>query len=843
MGVVYKAEDTKLKRTVALKFLPPELTSNIEARERFIHEAQAASALEHNNICTIYEIDETEDNQMFIAMAYYEGETLKKQIEKGPLELEKALDISVQIAQGLAKAQGKGVVHRDIKASNVIVTNDGTVKILDFGLAKLAGTTRITRTGTTMGTAAYMSPEQVHGKGIDHRTDIWSLGVVLYEMLTGQLPFKGENEQAIIYSILNEEPEPISSLRTDVPRELEQIISKALVKDPKERYQHADEFLTEIQRMAKNLGIKPAWQIPKWLSLRRRKWIASPLLWLSIIVVVGVAVGLLLFYPARAIPFQERDWILISDFENLTGDDVFDKSLNAALSVSIEQSRYLNVLPRRRINDVLRRMKKEGVEHIDESVGREIAVREGIKVILVLSISRVGDTYALIGVIENPATGESYKSELVHAKGKNEVLSALDELSGKIRRDLGETLSAIAQQNKPLVEATTSSLEALKQYSLGHEYLRKANFDEAKMYFESALRIDPSFTGAQASLGMLHFEISKLGLGTFDPEKGKDLLKEAVKDLDGLTEREKYGILAFHALAVKRSPQEAVEHTKVLLGLYPEYSAAHNNLGRYYEQMGRYDEAIAAYKEAIRIDPYLMLSYNSLVNIYIDKMSDLESALEWCKRQLIYNDRHIWAYNNLGRIYLGKDDLEQAQEAFKKTVEINPQFSFGLFSLGHTCRLQGQYDEALHPLKKILEINPEEPNAHYQLGVLYQLMEDAKSARRHFEKYHDQAKKWVKDNPTHGYSHICLALALTRLGQKEQGWSMGQKAMTLDPNEHFGYAQLLSAQGKKQEAIDQLERAVQEGYGNHLWIKIHPDFQPLYNEPRFQELVRRGLKQ
>ena len=253
MGVVYKAEDTKLKRTVALKFLPQDLSRDEESKERFIHEAQAASALDHNNICTIYEIDETDDGQMFIAMACYDGETLKKKIEGGLLKLEEAIDISLQISEGLSKAHEKDIVHRDLKPANVMLTKDGVVKILDFGLAKLRGQTKLTKLGTTLGTAPYMSPEQARGEEVDNRTDVFSLGVLLYEMLTGQLPFKGDYHEAIIYSIMNEEPEPITGLRTGIPMELEKIVTKCLEKDPSERYQHADELLVDVRRIKKSL--------------------------------------------------------------------------------------------------------------------------------------------------------------------------------------------------------------------------------------------------------------------------------------------------------------------------------------------------------------------------------------------------------------------------------------------------------------------------------------------------------------------------------------------------------------------------------------------------------------
>ena len=249
MGVVYKAEDTKLKRTVAIKFLPPDLIRDDEAKVRFIQEAQAASALEHNNICTIHEVDETEDGQLFIVMTCYEGDTLKKTIEKGPLAIEDAIRIALQIAKGLSKAHEKGIVHRDVKPANIMITDDGVAKILDFGLAKLTGQTRITKTATTMGTVAYMSPEQSRGETVDQRTDIWSLGVVSYQMLTGQLPFRGEYEQAVIYSILNDDPESINNLRTDIPEELQKVVQKSLQKDPEKRYQKVGEIVGVLEEL------------------------------------------------------------------------------------------------------------------------------------------------------------------------------------------------------------------------------------------------------------------------------------------------------------------------------------------------------------------------------------------------------------------------------------------------------------------------------------------------------------------------------------------------------------------------------------------------------------------
>jgi Tol biopolymer transport system component len=297
MGVVYKAEDTRLKRTVALKFLPPDLTLNPEAKERFVHEAQAASALDHANICTVYEVNETEDGQMFIAMACYEGETLKKKIERGPLKMEAALDIAAQIAQGLAKAHEQGIVHRDIKPANIMVTNDGVAKIVDFGLAKLSGVTKLTRTGSTLGTVAYMPPEQLQGSPVDARADIFSFGVVLYEMLTGVAPFRGEHEAALIYSIMNTEPEPLQTYVPNVPSELLHIVGRTLEKNPRDRYQTMADILIDLRRARKETGgLSP---ITVSTMVRRRKR-GRGILFLGAGLVVIAAIGMWFLLSPRS---------------------------------------------------------------------------------------------------------------------------------------------------------------------------------------------------------------------------------------------------------------------------------------------------------------------------------------------------------------------------------------------------------------------------------------------------------------------------------------------------------------------------------------------------------------
>jgi serine/threonine protein kinase len=312
MGVVYKAEDTKLKRPVALKFLPFDLTRDDDAKERFVHEVQAASALDHPNICTIYEIDETDDGQLFIAMAYYEGETLKNKVASGQLSVDSVIDIATQIAQGLSRAHEAGITHRDIKPANVMITNRGEVKIVDFGLAKLAGRTKLTKSGTTMGTVAYMSPEQAQGAEVDHRTDIWSLGVVLYEMLTGQLPFSGEYEMAMMYSIVSTDPKPVRSLRSEVSVGLEQIVNKALAKEPDERYQQINELLADLKSTTQKSESKKTFPAQK-LVVGKRWYLYAGLA----VLILGVILAGIFLRPKPAVAI---DSIAVLPLENMTGD-------------------------------------------------------------------------------------------------------------------------------------------------------------------------------------------------------------------------------------------------------------------------------------------------------------------------------------------------------------------------------------------------------------------------------------------------------------------------------------------------------------------------------------------
>jgi len=569
----------------------------------------------------------------------------------------------------------------------------------------------------------------------------------------------------------------------------------------------------------------------------KAKRLVRPLFLVFLLLVAGALAlaGYWYFGSRPAVPFAERDWVLITDFENHTGNEVFDKSLSTAIMVSIEQSRYVNVLPRQRIRDALQRMKKEDVVHIDEIIGREIAEREGARVMIVPSISSVGETFVLTAKIQDVGKGDVLASQIVRAGSQDEMLGALDKLTRAVRRDLGESLAAISRQGKPLARVTTSSLEALKNFSLGSEKYQQYNDEEARGYYENALRIDSTFVLAKAKLGLLHFL-------RFDREKGKELLAEVIQNLDGLTEGEKYSILQFHAEVVENDFEKAVQYARAVLALYPDNAAAYSNLGYFYSRLGRYDEAIDAAKESIRINPRQIGPYNSITYIYAVHLGKVDSLLVWSKRVVSKNPEYHTGYIHLGQAYLGKDSLKLAEAAFMKALEIRPDYIPALRLLAATYQLMGNYHTAIQLEQKVLELYPSGFWSHYGLGILFQQSGDTISSQEHFEIFRNMAESLLNESPEEGYHYINLGLVHTRLGEKERGLEIGQKGIEIDPDQHFGYARLLSVQGKTQEAIDQLGSAIQKGFRNYIELRINSDLQSLQNEPEFLALLEREFQ-
>jgi serine/threonine-protein kinase len=683
MGVVYKAEDTTLKRTVALKFLAQPSFAGDEEKDRFIREAQAAAALDHVNICTVYEVDETDDGQIFIAMAYYEGETLKERIARGPLPVNEAIDLAIQVCRGLKKAHELGVVHRDIKPANIIITSDGVVKILDFGLAKLAGRPKLTKTGSTMGTAAYMSPEQSLGGFVDHRADLWSLGVMLYEMVAGCTPFRGEYEHAILYSIMNEDPEPVTEIRSDVPRELERVITRTIQKEPEDRYSEVDELLSDLQSLRE--GVTTSIR-PRAGKSKARRPFGKPLYAaIAGLLVLSMIAVLYLTQGGKETTVQTSIAVMPFTIANAQNDWTWLRvGMADLLSTDLAQIPSLRVLDTQRQMRTMRSLGIRGAELTQEealAVARKAKVHTVFLGELEITEDKVGVRVRLLD-----AKSGMTMAELPRLEGR---ISALYDLVDKVASQVGTVLdlgSSVPQQPLKGSALVASSLDAQRYYLEGLDAAYDMRHRESIGKLRRAIALDSTFVKPYYYLAWQYRT-------TGDYANAKKILAKGKPYIRHLSDEARLQYLSNEA-SIDHRWRDLATYSKRLLKIDPASASEWYRYGWViYHKFRELDDGIAAIEKALALDSTYAIAYNTLAFAYLAK-GEVEKSLRVIKKGMSIDLTDVNTRDSQAEILVLTGRYREAIENCERILELNPDFNYTPLHLVKAYLRQGRYSRA-----------------------------------------------------------------------------------------------------------------------------------------------------
>ena len=832
MGVVYKAEDTKLKRTVALKFLPPVFSFDQEAKKRFINEAQTASSLQHHNICNIHDIDETKDGQIFICMDCYDGETLKKKIERGQIKTDEAIDIIVQVATGLQKAHEKGIIHRDIKPANIFITNDGVVKILDFGLAKLSGQTMMTKMGETIGTIAYMSPEQTRGELVDQQSDIWSLGVVLYEMLTRNLPFGGDYDSAMIYSILNEEPKHLKDLQNDMPTQFQQIIDKCLSKNPTERYQSIDELLDDLKQKKLIEGSGTTTRT----IVRKKKSRKIIYLVAGVIVLAVLAIAYWKFFQSGPSQSEKSKFIAVLPFHPITSseeDKSFAEGIHDDILTRLAKIKELKVIARTSVMQY--QETKKPIKQIAEELG--------VGVVLEGSTRRVGNTVRITAQLIDAQTEEHIWAES-YDRQYTDIFTIQSDVAQKIASALQIKLGK--EEIASIESIPTENMEAWEYFQKG-KYFYAIYFDyegnlKAAQMFEKACEIDTNFALAYAWQAISYLAVfvyapqyePKMNLNDFVVKyeraiKKAEILKPDLPEIN-LAKGNYFN-------TVKNDLDIALKETEIANVKRPNDPNILIQLSMITSGKGDNKKALQISESAFELDPKnLGITINA--SIYAFALERYGEAERWADIAIGNSPENAVGYfyklsvilNVYGELLQSENVMKEAKRNVTMTKSALTYWEYLI------CLYRRDYNAALklHTRKEFWWNN-------FNQAFLLRLLNRYEEAKVYFDSLRIECLNFFKDNPdvNDGQRTMNLALAYAGLGEKEKALNQISK---LDSSEivytAVDVAYFYELLGDNENAIRVLEKTVSEQKGPHPgYLKLHPKFDPIRNDPRFKKII------